>query len=226
MDIKITGITTEVLTKALQQARVGRMHILDKMGEALTEHRDDVSTYAPRIISIQINKDKIRDVIGTGGKVIRSIVERTGCKIEVNDDGRVDIASTDAASAAQAREIVLELTAEAEIDKTYLGKVVRITNFGAFVEIMPSIDGLLHISEIDHHRVNQVEDVLKEGEEVMVKVLSIDAQGKIRLSRKALLDPPAGGTGEASGGDRPEGRRDDRGGRSGGGSGRPPRQNR
>jgi polyribonucleotide nucleotidyltransferase len=208
MDIKITGITTEILSQAMDQARRGRLHILDKMAEALTEHRDDVSQYAPRIISVQISKDKIRDVIGTGGKVIRSIVERTGCKIEVNDDGRVDIASIDMAGAEKAKEIILELTAEAEIDKSYLGKVVRITGFGAFVEIMPSVDGLLHISEIAHHRVNQVEDILKEGDEVMVKVLSIDAQGKIRLSRKALLDPPAEGEG---GGDR------------GGDRGRPPR---
>ncbi|MCZ6600458.1 MAG: polyribonucleotide nucleotidyltransferase, partial [Acidobacteria bacterium] len=178
MDIKITGITTETLSEAMQQAKRGRLHILDKMAEALEKPRADISQYAPRIISVQVPKDKIRDVIGTGGKVIRSIVERTGCKIEVNDDGRVDIASVDAESAAKAKEIILELTAEAEIDKSYLGKVVRITNFGAFVEIMPSVDGLLHISEIAHHRVNEVTDLLKEGEEVMVKVLSIDAQGK------------------------------------------------
>jgi polyribonucleotide nucleotidyltransferase len=211
MDIKITGITTETLSKAMEQAKQGRLHILDKMAQALDTPRADISQYAPRIISVQVPKDKIRDVIGTGGKVIRSIVERTGCKIEVNDDGRVDIASSDAASAAMAREIILELTAEAEIDKSYLGKVVRITNFGAFVEIMPSVDGLLHISEIAHHRVNEVTDVLKEGEELMVKVLSIDAQGKIRLSRKALLDPPAPGEGNAPG-DRDRGRRPDRGG--------------
>ena len=210
MDIKITGITTETLSEAMQQAKRGRLHILDKMAEALETPRADISQYAPRIISVQVPKDKIRDVIGTGGKVIRSIVERTGCKIEVNDDGRVDIASVDAESAAKAKEIILELTAEAEIDKSYLGKVVRITNFGAFVEIMPSVDGLLHISEIAHHRVNEVTDILKEGEEVMVKVLSIDAQGKIRLSRKALLDPPAEGEGDSHG-DRDRNRRPSRG---------------
>ncbi|MCZ6650254.1 MAG: polyribonucleotide nucleotidyltransferase [Acidobacteria bacterium] len=226
MDIKITGITTETLSEAMQQAKRGRLHILDKMAEALEKPRADISQYAPRIISVQVPKDKIRDVIGTGGKVIRSIVERTGCKIEVNDDGRVDIASVDAESAAKAKEIILELTAEAEIDKSYLGKVVRITNFGAFVEIMPSVDGLLHISEIAHHRVNEVTDILKEGEEVMVKVLSIDAQGKIRLSRKALLDPPAKGEGDSHG-DRDRNRRPSRGGDrhgqgrgQGGGSGR------
>ncbi len=226
MDIKITGITTETLSEAMQQAKRGRLHILDKMAEALETPRGDISQYAPRIISVQVPKDKIRDVIGTGGKVIRSIVERTGCKIEVNDDGRVDIASVDAESAAKAKEIILELTAEAEIDKSYLGKVVRITNFGAFVEIMPSVDGLLHISEIAHHRVNEVTDILKEGEEVMVKVLSIDAQGKIRLSRKALLDPPAKGEGDSHG-DRDRNRRPSRGGDrhgqgrgQGGGSGR------
>ncbi len=188
MDIKITGVTEAILRQALEQARTGRLHILGKMAEALQSPRADLSRYAPRIISIHVPKDKIRDVIGTGGKVIRSIIERTGCKIEVNDDGRVDIASVDESSAMKAKEIILELTAEAEIDKTYLGKVVRITNFGAFVEILPSVDGLLHISEIAHHRVEQVEDVLKEGDEVTVKVLSIDAQGKIRLSRKALLE--------------------------------------
>jgi len=211
MDIKITGITTEILSQAMQQAKRGRLHILDKMAEAIETPREDISQYAPRIISVMVPKDKIRDVIGTGGKVIRSIVERTGCKIEVNDDGRVDIASSSAENAAKAKEIILEITAEAEIDKSYLGKIVRITNFGAFVEIMPSVDGLLHISEIAHHRVNEVTDILKEGEEVMVKVLSIDAQGKIRLSRKALLDPPAQGE-DGSRGDRTPDRRPTHGG--------------
>ncbi|MFQ5671259.1 MAG: polyribonucleotide nucleotidyltransferase [Acidobacteriota bacterium] len=192
MDIKITGITRDILQRALEQARRGRLHILDKMAESLASPRSDISPFAPRIITINISKDKIRDVIGTGGKVIRSIIERTGCKIEVNDDGRVDIASTDETSAMKAKEIILELTAEAEIDKTYLGKVVRVTGFGAFVEILPSVEGLLHISEIAHHRIDQVEDVLKEGDEVTVKVLSVDGQGRIRLSRKALLEKPAG----------------------------------
>jgi polyribonucleotide nucleotidyltransferase len=234
MDIKITGVTHEILSQALDQARKGRLHILDKMAEALPAPREDMSQYAPRIISVHIPKDKIRDVIGTGGKVIRSIIERTGCKIEVNDDGRVDIASTDEGSAMQAKEIVLELTAEAEIDKSYLGKVVRCTGFGAFVEIMPSVEGLLHISEIAHHRVNTVEDVLKEGDEVMVKVLSMDGQGKIRLSRKALLEPTEeereaakrdGDRGDRGPRDRGGDRRDRRpprpgGGRGGGGGGR------
>jgi len=187
MDIKIGGITPEIMEKALDQARRARLEILDTMNAAIPTHRASISPYAPRIITIQINKEKIRDVIGQGGKTIRSIVERTGCKIEVHDDGRVDIASSDEVAAQKAVAIIKELTAEAELGKTYLGKVVRVVNFGAFVEILPGVEGLLHISEIDEHRINEVRDVLDEGHEVLVKVIDIDGQGRVRVSRKAVL---------------------------------------
>src|SRR3954467_3707898 len=187
MDIKVAGITTEIMRKALEQARQGRMHILGKMQETLAGSRSDVSLHAPRIVTIRIPVDKIRDVIGPGGKMIRSIIERTGVKIDVEDDGRVNVASADEASAQKAISIIQELTATPELNKTYLGKVQRITDFGAFVEIMPGLDGLLHVSEIAHYRVKDVRDELKEGEQVMVKVINIDPSGKIRLSRKALL---------------------------------------
>jgi polyribonucleotide nucleotidyltransferase len=187
MDIKVTGITTEVMQKALDQARRGRLHILEKMREALPTPRQNISTYAPRIITIKIPVDKIRDVIGPGGKMIRSIIERTGVKIDVEDDGRVNVASADGESAKKAISIIQELTATPELNKTYLGKVQRITDFGAFVEIMPGTDGLLHVSEIANHRVKDVRDELKEGEQLLVKVINIDPTGKIRLSRKALL---------------------------------------
>ncbi len=149
--------------------------------------RGNISTYAPRIITIKIPVDKIRDVIGPGGKMIRSIIERTGVKIDVEDDGSVNVASADEAAAQKAIAIIQELTATAELNKTYMGKVQRITDFGAFVEIMPGTDGLLHVSEIANHRVKDVRDELKEGEQVLVKVINIDPTGKIRLSRKALL---------------------------------------
>jgi polyribonucleotide nucleotidyltransferase len=193
MDIKVSGITTEIMRKALEQARQGRLHILGKMNAAIETNRSDVSSYAPRIVTIRIPVDKIRDVIGPGGKMIRSIIERTGVKIDVEDDGRVNVASADEASAAKAIGIIQELTATPELNKTYMGKVQRITDFGAFVEIMPGLDGLLHVSEIAHYRVKDVRDELKEGEQVMVKVINIDPSGKIRLSRKVLLQPPAAG---------------------------------
>jgi len=189
MDIKVSGITTEIMRKALEQARAGRLFILDKMQATLSAARNDVSTHAPRIVTLRIPVDKIRDVIGPGGKMIRSIIERTGVKIDVEDDGRVNVASSDEASAQKAIGIIQELTATPELNKTYLGKVQRITDFGAFVEIMPGLDGLLHVSEIAHYRVKDVRDELKEGEQVMVKVINIDPSGKIRLSRKALLQP-------------------------------------
>ena len=192
MDIKVSGITTEIMRKALEQARVGRLFILDKMQATLSTARNDVSTYAPRIVTLRIPVDKIRDVIGPGGKMIRSIIERTGVKIDVEDDGRVNVASADEASAQKAIGIIQELTATPELNKTYMGKVQRITDFGAFVEIMPGLDGLLHVSEIAHYRVKDVRDELKEGEQVMVKVINIDPSGKIRLSRKALIQPEEG----------------------------------
>jgi polyribonucleotide nucleotidyltransferase len=213
MDIKVGGITTEVMTKALEQARQGRMHILDKMQETLAATRADVSKHAPRIITIKIPVDKIRDVIGPGGKMIRSIIERTGVKIDVEDNGTVNVASSDEASAMKAIGIIQELTATPELNKTYMGKVQRITDFGAFIEIMPGLDGLLHVSEIAHYRVKDVRDELKEGDSVMVKVINIDPSGKIRLSRKVLIAPPEGTPeGGSGGGDQ--------------GGGRPPRRDR
>jgi polyribonucleotide nucleotidyltransferase len=192
MDIKVSGITTEVMRKALEQARRGRVHILDKMHEALGAPRQNISAFAPRIVTIRIPVDKIRDVIGPGGKMIRSIIERTGVKIDVEDDGRVNVASADENSAQKAISIIQELTATPELNKTYLGKIQRITDFGAFVEIMPGTDGLLHVSEIANHRVKDVRDELKEGEQILVKVINIDPTGKIRLSRKALLQAEEG----------------------------------
>ena len=192
MDIKVTGINAKVMREALEQAHRGRLHILGKMQETMKGSRQNISTYAPRIITIKIPVDKIRDVIGPGGKMIRSIIERTGVKIDVEDDGSVNVASADEAAAQKAIGIIQELTATAELNKTYLGKVQRITDFGAFVEIMPGLDGLLHVSEIAHYRVKDVRDELKEGDQVMVKVINIDPSGKIRLSRKALLTPEEG----------------------------------
>jgi polyribonucleotide nucleotidyltransferase len=220
MDIKVTGITAQIMREALEQARAGRVHILDEMAKTLSASRNTVSSNAPRIITIKIPVDKIRDVIGPGGKMIRSIIERTGVKIDVEDDGRVNVASVDEASAQKAIGIIQELTATPELNKTYMGKVQRITDFGAFVEIMAGTDGLLHVSEIANHRVKDVRDELKEGEQILVKVINIDPTGKIRLSRKALINEgtagepaPAGAGAESGGGpDRPERpRRDDRG---------------
>jgi polyribonucleotide nucleotidyltransferase len=198
MDIKVSGITMEIMRQALGQAKDGRFFILDRMEAAIQAPRADVSKHAPRIVTIKIPVDKIRDVIGPGGKMIRSIIERTGVKIDVEDDGTVNVASSDEGSAAKAIGIIQELTATPELNKTYLGKVQRITDFGAFVEIMSGVDGLLHVSEIAHYRVKDVRDELKEGDQVMVKVINIDPSGKIRLSRKALLAPPEG-TPEGSG---------------------------
>ena len=192
MDIKVGGITTEIMRKALEQARSGRLHILGKMQRRRSARRaQNISLFAPRIVTIRIPVDKIRDVIGPGGKMIRSIIERTGVKIDVEDDGRVNVASADGESAAKAISIIQELTATPELNKTYMGKVQRITDFGAFVEIMPGTDGLLHVSEIANHRVKDVRDELKEGEQMLVKVINIDPTGKIRLSRKVLLQEEA-----------------------------------
>jgi polyribonucleotide nucleotidyltransferase len=200
MDIKVAGITAKIMREALDQANRGRMHILGEMQKTLTGPRGNISTYAPRIITIKIPVDKIRDVIGPGGKMIRSIIERTGVKIDVEDDGSVNVASADEAAAQKAIGIIQELTATAELNKTYLGKVQRITDFGAFVEIMPGTDGLLHVSEIANHRVKDVRDELKEGEQVLVKVINIDPTGKIRLSRKALLQDEGAAAGAPAAG--------------------------
>jgi polyribonucleotide nucleotidyltransferase len=192
MDIKVTGINSEIMAKALEQARTGRLHILGEMAKTLDSTRGNMSTFAPRIVTIKIPVDKIRDVIGPGGKMIRSIIERTGVKIDVEDNGQVNVASADGESAAKAISIIQELTATPELNKTYMGKVQRITDFGAFVEIMAGTDGLLHVSEIANHRVKDVRDELKEGQQILVKVIQIDPTGKIRLSRKALLQEEGG----------------------------------
>ncbi len=186
MDIKITNVTFEIMSKAMDQAKGGRMHILDKMDSAITTHKEDISPYAPRIHTLKIPVDKIRDVIGPGGKMIRSIVERTGVKIDVNDDGTVNVASSDGPSALKAIGIIEDLTATPEVGKTYLGKVVRIVDFGAFVEIFPGTDGLLHISEIAEHRIREVRDELNEGDQLMVKVIAMEGN-KVKLSRRAVL---------------------------------------
>jgi polyribonucleotide nucleotidyltransferase len=191
MDIKISGLSREIMEKALAQARDGRYHILDKMAEALAAPRDDMSPWAPRIYTLNVKPDRIRDIIGPGGKTIRAIQEQTGVDIEVQDDGTVNIASDNERSAQKAMEIIKGLTVEPEIGQTYTGVVKRIAEFGAFVEIMPGTDGLVHISELAAERVKSVEDVVKEGDEVTVKVISIDRQGKIRLSRKEALATPA-----------------------------------
>jgi polyribonucleotide nucleotidyltransferase len=186
MDIKVPHVTVAIMKEALEQARRGRLHILDKMYEALPEARKAISQYAPRIYTLHIPTDKIRDVIGPGGKVIRGIIEQTGVKIDVEDDGTIHVASADEASANKAIQIITDLTATAEIGKTYLGKVVRLVDFGAFVEIFPGTDGLLHISEISENRVREVRDELKEGDQILVKVLALEGN-KIKLSRKAVL---------------------------------------
>ncbi|HEV3039660.1 MAG TPA: polyribonucleotide nucleotidyltransferase [Candidatus Angelobacter sp.] len=199
MDIKVSGITSQIMREALEQARRGRLFILDKMEETITGHREKISSFAPRIYTLQIPVDKIRDLIGPGGKMIRSIIDQTGVKIDVDDTGRVNVASSDEGSASKAIQMITDLTAVPEIGKTYLGKVVRLAEFGAFVEIIPGTDGLLHISEIAEHRVKDVKDELKEGDQVLVKVLGIEGN-RIKLSRKAILReqrakmaPPDGG---------------------------------
>ncbi len=186
MDIKVTGLNTQILAEALEQARKGRLYILDLMDEHITGHRDEISKYAPRIITIYISPDKIRDVIGPGGKVIRGIQEKTGAKIDISDDGKVSIATPSGEAADAALQMIRDLTAEAEINKTYLGTVSRIVDFGAFVEIFPGVDGLLHVSEIADYRVRDVRDELKEGQQILVKCIGVEGN-KIRLSRKAVL---------------------------------------
>jgi polyribonucleotide nucleotidyltransferase len=192
MDIKISGVTQQVMAEALAQAREGRLFILRRMADALSSPRLEMSTYAPRIIKIQIPKEKIGGVIGTGGKVIRGIIEQTGVKIDIEDDGTVNIASTDQDAAQAAIRMIEDLVMEAEVGKTYLGTVTRLVDFGAFVEIFPGTEGLLHISEVADYRVQDINDELKVGEQILVKVLSIEPPNKIRLSRKAVLREAAG----------------------------------
>jgi polyribonucleotide nucleotidyltransferase len=188
MDIKITGITTDILKKALHQAREGRLFILEKMEATIKEPRRALSVWAPRIATIQLNPEKIGVVIGPGGKVIKNIIEQTGAKIEIDDAGKVNIYSSSTESVEKAIKMIQEITQEAEVNKIYLGKVRRIMDFGAFVEIFPGTDGLVHISQLAEGRVKNVRDVLEEGDEVMVKVIEIDKQGKIKLSRKEALN--------------------------------------
>jgi polyribonucleotide nucleotidyltransferase len=229
MDIKTTGVTREIMGQALEQARHGRNFILDKMEATLASPRVEISQYAPRLYTISIPKDKIRDVIGPGGKTIRSITEETGCQIEINDDGRVVIASPDAMAADRAVAMVERLTEVPEVGKIYTGQVRRVESYGAFVEVIPGTDGLLHVSEIAPYRVENVEDEMREGDEVTVKVIDIDPSGRIRLSRKAVImedpsyDPEqyAGmvmSTSSSREGDS-AGPRDHRGGRGGSGGG-------
>jgi polyribonucleotide nucleotidyltransferase len=186
MDIKVPNVTTALMKEALEQAKRGRLHILAKMEEVIDETRVEMSPYAPRIYTTKIPQDKIRDVIGPGGKVIRGIIEQTGVKIDVEDDGTIHVASNDPVAAKKALQIIGDLTATAEVGKTYLGKVVRLVDFGAFVEIFPGTDGLLHISEIAENRIKEVRDELKEGDQILVKVLGLEGN-KIKLSRKAVL---------------------------------------
>jgi polyribonucleotide nucleotidyltransferase len=188
MDVKTSGITSDIMEKALYQARDGRMHILDKMEEGIDQPRPDISPYAPRIQIIQIPPETIKDVIGPGGKVIRSIVEQTGVKINIDDSGDVQLSSANAEALQTAIEVIRGLTRKAEPGEIYLGTVKKITDFGAFVEILPGTEGLVHISQLEHGHVKSVRDVLNEGDEVMVKVVQIDRMGKIRLSRKEALD--------------------------------------
>lgn len=188
MDIKVAGLSYDILAQALMQAREGRLFILDKMLAVISEPRPDLSPYAPRITIIKIDPEKIGTIIGPGGKTIRSIIEQTGVKIDVEDDGSVYIASTDADSSKQAVQIIESLTEEVEVGKIYLGKVVRTTNFGAFVEILPGQDGLVHISQLADYRVPSVEDVVQVGDEIMVMAIDIDENGKIKLSRQAVLE--------------------------------------
>jgi polyribonucleotide nucleotidyltransferase len=224
MDIKITGVTREIMQTALQQANKGRHHILDIMEEAISSPRADLSPFAPRLHTMQIPKDKIRDIIGPGGKTIRSIIEETGCEVEVENDGTVIIASPDEISAGRAREMIERLTESPEIGKIYSGVVRRVEGYGAFVEILPGTDGLVHISELAPYRVREVSDLVNEGDELEVKVINIDENNKVRLSRKAVImeapdyDPAKyEGMGEPvpAGGDRDRDRGGDRGDRGG-----------
>jgi polyribonucleotide nucleotidyltransferase len=191
MDIKIQGITKEIMQVALAQAKEARMHILGKMQEAMAEAKTEVSNFAPRLFSFKINPEKIRDVIGKGGSVIRALTEETGTQINIEEDGTITIASSDPAKAEEAKRRIEQITAEVEIGKVYEGPITKILDFGALVNLLPGKDGLLHISQIAHERVEKVTDYLSEGQIVKVKVLETDEKGRIKLSMKALLDRPA-----------------------------------
>jgi len=186
MDIKVTGITKEIMRAALDQARDGRLHILGEMSKALSTAREEVNDNAPRITTLQVPKDKIREVIGTGGKVIREICEVTGAKVDIEDDGTVKVASSNTESAEAAVKWIRDIVAEPEVGVIYRGKVVKVVDFGAFVNFIGSKDGLVHISELAPQRVGKVTDIVNEGDEVWVKVLSFDDRGKVRLSMKSV----------------------------------------
>jgi polyribonucleotide nucleotidyltransferase len=188
MDIKIHELSKDIMGKALEQAREGRIYILDKMIEALKAPRQEISPYAPKIVHIKINPDKIREVIGPGGKIIRGIQSETDTKIEIDDNGLVKIAAFSQHDADAALELVKEIIVEPEVGEIYEGTVVRIMDFGAFVQILPGTDGLVHISQLAPHRVNKVSDVVKEGDRIKVKILEITRDGKIRLSHKAIIE--------------------------------------
>jgi len=190
MDIKITGITKEIMHAALSQAQEGRMHILDIMKSSVSETHE-MSAYAPRIIAMKINPEKIRDVIGKGGAVIRALTEETGTQIDIQEDGSVKIACTSMEAGELAKKRIEEITAEVEVGKIYEGPVIKLLDFGAIVNVLPGRDGLLHISQIAHERVNTIGEHLKEGQVVRVKILEADEKGRLRLSMKALLDAPA-----------------------------------
>ena len=219
MDIKIEGVSGEIMKTALKQALEGRLHILGEMSKAISEPRGDLNANAPRITTIKIPQDQIGAVIGPSGKVIKDIIAKTGAKVNIEDDGTCNVASNDAEAAAKAVQMIMNIIAVVEVGKVYKGPVKKITDFGAFIGVLPSQDGLLHISEISYERVNNVADVMKEGDIIEVKVLEVDPQGKIRLSRKALLTPPEGYVPPAPREPRP--RSDDRGGGRSGGGGRP-----
>ena len=186
MDIKIDGITKEIMEVALNQAHEGRLHILGKMNAVISNHNEEMSEYAPRITTIKIHPDKIRDVIGKGGATIRAICEETGATVDIDDDGTVKIAATDKAAGDEALKRVEQITADIEVGKIYEGKVAKLMDFGAFVNILPGKDGLVHISQISEERVENVSDKLSEGDIVKVKVLEVDKQGRVRLSMKAV----------------------------------------
>jgi polyribonucleotide nucleotidyltransferase len=187
MDIKVRGVSKEVMGRVLDQAREGRLHILEKMGGTISEPRKDLSRHAPRILTLQIKQEKIRDIIGPGGKNIRSIIDQTGVRVDVEDSGLVKLASPNYEAIEKAITIIKRLTQEVEVGGLYTGKVKRILGFGAIIELFPGTDGLVHISQLAENRVKEVSDVVKEGDEVLVKVIDIDPQGRIRLSRKAAL---------------------------------------
>jgi polyribonucleotide nucleotidyltransferase len=188
MDIKISGISLEIIRKALVQAKQGRLHILEIMNQTISKPKAELSSYAPRIISMKVDNEFIGMIIGPGGRNIRDIIEKTGAAIDINDDGIVTIASVDPVKGMMAKNLIEDIIRQPEVGAVYTGKVKRIVTFGAFVEIMPGKEGLLHISQIEHQRVNRVEDVLKLGDEVQVKLLKIDDQGRLDLSRKVLLE--------------------------------------